>query len=104
MAEHGKKATRTTSEIIRQFENEIYQHAPVSLNEWVDYYHYLNAFYKKAKKIRALYKKYMKKLLKRFKGTTPEEKGRVYMTQNKETFRIKKYEIIKKMAMSYSVI
>ncbi len=86
-----------------EFENEVYDHASISINEWVDYYHYLVTLAAKVKKVKKLYKKYIHKLLDRFQTKDPERKGKIYVTRNKHTQRVKKYELIKKMALAYAV-
>lgn len=93
----------TTSILISEFENEVYDHAEIDIEEWVEYYHYLVNLATKVKKVKKLYRKYMQKLLDRFQSQDPERKGKIYVTRNKNTLRVKKYELIKKMATAYAV-
>jgi hypothetical protein len=93
----------TTSQIISEFENEVYDHAAIDIGEWIDYYHYLVNLAVKVKKVKKLYKTYMQKLLDKFQSNDPDRKGKIYITRNKNTLRVKKYELIKKMAMAYAV-
>ena len=79
--------------IIRNFENVVYQHREVSIDEWIDYYHYLLRLKKLAGGLVPRFRKLNSLLVKFFGHNKNGVKGKLKFTANKPTLRFKQIEL-----------